>query len=221
MKLFAKIKNVKTDLHEKIDETIEKKKTPTTMLNQFMRNCESEVKKVEGMVSRQGEFKSKLYQEKEHAEYMIKKRESQIDVAAKAGEADLERRANEELIYYEEQAVKLEEMYKTAEKDETELQNQLQDMHHKLKEMHNRRLGLMAREQTALVNKRISTSMTLLSSDGSYFEAVEKQIELLEEGVHDDGAPMDYARTSFDIKMETLERKLSLEEKDNENESSD
>jgi len=221
MKLFAKIKNVKTDLHEKIDETIEKKKTPTTMLNQFMRSCESEVKKVEGMINRQGEFKSKLYQEKEHAEYMIKKREAQIGVAAKAGETDLERRANEELIYYKEQAIKLEEMYKKAEKDEAELQNQLQDMHHKLKEMHNRRLGLMAREQTALVNKRMSTSMTLLSSGGSYFEAVEKQIELLEEGVHDEGAHMDYARTSFDIKMETLERKLNLEEKDNENESLD
>lgn len=207
--LFTRIKDVvAADLHRVIDE--KEKKNPSAMLNQFMRICASEVKKVEGLIKRQGELKSKFYQEKEHAEYMAKKRDYQTDVAMKAGEEDLEKRAHEEAVYYKEQVMKLTGLYKKAEKDEYELQNQLQDMRNKLKEMHNRRLELMSRENVAHANKRINSSM----SDGPYscFEEVERQIERLEERVHED-----YERTSFDMRMASLERELDLKGKYKEN----
>jgi phage shock protein A len=214
MNLFTRIKDVvAADLHKILDE--KEKKNPTAMLNQFMRNCEAEVKKVEGLIKRQGELKSKFYQEKEHAEYMAKKREHQVDVAMKAGEEELEKRAHEEAVYYKEQAINLEGLYKKAEKDEYELQNQLQDMRNKLKEMHNRRLELMSRENVAHANKRMNSSMSGLSADGPYscFEEVERQIERLEERVHED-----YERTSFDMRMASLERELNLKGKDKKEE---
>jgi len=206
MNLFTRIKDVvAADLHRVLDE--KEKKNPSAMLNQFMRNCEAEVKKVEGLIKRQGELKSKFYQEKEHADYMAKKRRSQVDIAMHAGEEDLERRAHEEAVYYKEQAMKLEGLYKKAEADEYELQNQLQDMRNKLKEMHNRRLELMSRENVAHANKRMNSSMSHLSDDGPYacFEEAERQIQRLEEGVHED-----YERTSFDMRMASLERELNL-----------
>ena len=209
MNLFVRIKDVvAADLHKLIDE--KEKKNPTAMLNQFMRNCEGEVKKVEGLIRRQGELKSKFYQEKEHAEYMAKKREHQVEVAMKAGEEDLEKRAHEEAVYYKEQGLKLTDLYEKAKKDEYELQNQLQDMRNKLKEMHNRRLELMSRENVAHANKRMNSSMSGLSADGphSCFADVEKQIERLEEMVHDE-----YERTSFDMRMAHLERELGLKDK--------
>ena len=210
MNLFTRVKDVvAADLHRVIDE--KEKKNPTAMLNQFMRNCEAEVKKVEGLIKRQGELKAKFYQEKEHAEYMAKKREHQVDVAMRAGEEELEKRAHEEAVYHKEQALKLGDMYKKAEQDEYDLQNQLQDMRHKLKEMHNRRLELMSRENVAHANKRMNASMSGLSAEGSYacFEEVERQIERLEERVHED-----YERTSFDMRMASLERELSLKDKE-------
>jgi phage shock protein A len=209
MKLFTRIKDVvAADLHQMLDE--KEKKNPAAMLNQFMRNCENEVKKVEGLIRRQGELKSKFYQEKEYAEYMVKKREHQLDVAMKAGDEDLEKRAHEEVVYYKEQAMKLNDLYKKAEKDEFDLQNQLQDMRNKLKEMHNRRLELMSRENVAHASKRMNSSMAGLSAEGplSCFEGVERQIERLEERVHEE-----YERTSFDMRMASLEREMNLKEK--------
>jgi len=210
MNLFTRIKDViAADLHKLIDE--KEKKNPSAMLSQFMRNCEGEVKKVEGLIKRQGELKSKFCQEKEYAEYMAKKREHQIDVAMKAGEEELEKRAHEESVYYKEQAMKLEGLYKQAEKDEYDLQNQLQDMRNKLKEMHNRRLELMSRENVAHANKRMSTSLSGLSADGSRscFADACKQIDRLEEMVYEE-----YDRTSFDLRMASVERDLDLKEKE-------
>ena len=210
MNLFTRVKDViAADLHRVLDE--KEKKNPTAMLNQFLRNCEAEVKKVEGLIKRQGELKSKFYQEKEYAEYMAKKREYQVEVAMKAGAEDLEKRAHEEAVYYKEQVMKLDGLYKKAEKDEYDLQNQLQDMRNKLKEMHNRRLELMSRENVAHANKRMSSSIAGLSADGpsSCFADVERQIERLEERVHEE-----YERTSFDMRMASLERELNLKGKD-------
>lgn len=212
MNLFTRIKDViVADLHRVIDE--KEKKNPSAMLNQFMRNCEAEVKKVEGLIKRQGELKSKFYQEKEHAEYMAKKREYHVDIAMQAGEEDLEKRAHEEAVYYKEQAMRLEGLYQKAEKDEYDLQNQLQDMRNKLKEMHNKRLELMSRENVAHANKRMRSSMAGLSADGPHacFTDVEKQIERLEEMVHEE-----YDRTSFDLRMASLERELDLKGKGQE-----
>ena len=210
MNLFTRVKDViAADLHKLVDE--KEKKNPSAMLSQFMRNCEAEVKKVEKLVRRQGEMKSKFFQEKEHAEYMAKKREHQIDIAMKAGEEDLEKRAHEEAVYYKEQAQKLDNLYKKAEKDEYDLENQLQDMRNKLKEMHNRRLELMSRENVAHASKRLSSSMSGLSADSpsSCFADMEKQICRLEDMVHEE-----YDRTSFDMRMASLEREMSLKAKD-------
>jgi len=210
MNLFTRIKDViAADLHKLIDER--EKKNPSAMLNQFIRNCEGEVKKVEGLIKRQGELKSKFYQEKEHAEYMAKKRKHQVDVAMKAGEAELEARAHEEAVYFQGQVIKLENMYKQAEKDEFDLQNQLQDMCNKLKEMHTRRLELMSRENVAHANKRMKSSMAGLSTDSpsSSFADACKQMDRLEEMVNDE-----YDRTSFDLRMANLEKELILKEKD-------
>ena len=215
MNLFTRIRDViAADLHKLIDE--KEKKNPTAMLNQFMRNCEAEVKKVEGLIKRQGELKSQFYRELEHAEYMAKKREYQVDIAMKAGEEELKKRAHEEAVYYKEQALRLEGLYKKAGQDEYELQNQLQDMRHKLKEMHNRRLELMSRENVAHASKRMRSSMSRLSADGphSCFADVEKQIERLEEMVHEE-----YDRTSFDMRMASLERELNLKEMEKETEA--
>jgi len=203
--LFKRIQDtVMADLHNALDE--KEKKNPTATLNQFLRNCEAEVKKVEDLIKRQGELKAKFYQEKEHALYLAKKRSHQVDIAMQAGEEELEKRAHQESLYYKEQAMRLDELYKKAEADEYDLQDQLQEMRNKLKEMQTRRLELMSRENVAHANKRMTNSMSQLSGTGpsSCFEEVERQITRLESQIHDE-----YDRSTFDMKMATLERELS------------
>lgn len=200
MNLLKRVKDVVVaDLHQLIDE--KERKNPSAMLNQFMRNCEGEVKKVEGLIKRQAELKTQLFEEKEHANYMAKKRSSQIEIAAIAQEADLEKQAHEEATYYKEQSERLTELYEKAKKDELELQSQLQDMRSKLKEMHNRRLELIGRENAVNTSKGYySTNET-----SDYFSGVNKQIDRLEELMNEDDK-----RISFDSKIARLERELNL-----------
>jgi len=204
MNLFTRIKDiVMADLHTVIDE--KQKKNPSAMLNQFLRNCEGEVKKVEELITRQADLKSMFYQELENAQYMAKKRGHQVDIAMKAGEVELEKRAQAEAVYYKEQVDRLTDLHEKAKKDEFELQNQLQDMKNKLKEMHNRRLELMSRENVAHANKRMTASMgNLTDGPKSCFADVEAQIERLEELVNDD-----YVKTTFDVRMAQLEREFA------------
>ena len=212
MSLFTRIKDVvAADLHRLMDE--KERKNPTAMLNQFIRNCEGEVKKVEVLIRRQGELASNFNHEKEQAAYMAKKREYQTEIARKAGESDLEKRAHEEAVYYKEQVSRLNGLYEKAKKDESDLQNQLQDMRQKLKEMHHRRLELMGREHVIhACGTRPSSAPYYSNNDPqSYFQDVEKQINRLEEMVHED-----YERMSFDMRLAHLERDLKLKEESDE-----
>jgi len=207
MSLLSRIKDVvAADLHRLLDE--KEKKNPMAMLNQFVRKCEGEVRKVEGLIKRQGELKSKYFEEKEHASYMAKKREYQVELAMKAGEEDLEKRAQEEATYYKEQAQKLTDSYEKAKKEEQDLQSKLQDMRSKLKEIHERRLELMNPENVEHTSKRTSTSDSSADSPTSYFAKVEKQMERVEELM----AQGEFDDTSFEARMAQLEKEAKLKE---------
>jgi|GEM_PF-258264 len=210
MSLLSRIKDViAADLHRILDE--KEKKNPQAMLNQFVRKCEGEVRKVEGLIKRQNELKSKYFEEKEHATYMAKKREYQVELAMKAGEEDLEKRAQEEATHYKEQAQKLAESYEKAKKEESDLQQKLQDMQSKLKEIHNRRSELLNPENTAETSKTTTTPTSDAPTDPStsYFAKVEKQLARIEEMMLNPETD----EASFEARMEQLEKEaLSKEE---------
>lgn len=202
--LLKRIKdNISADIHNIIDE--KERKNPTTTLNQFLRNCENEIKKVEVLIKRQSDLKVQFYQEKEQAYYMTTKRLHQAEVAAQANELDLEERARKEAEYYKNQALKLEELFKKAEQDIYQLQQQLQEMKDKLKEMKLKRLELMSRENVAHASKRMNHSIHKLSEENPFwcFNEVERQIQDLEMQVNED-----YEQNTFDARIAKLEREL-------------
>lgn len=210
MSILTRIKDVvAADLHRVLDE--KERKNPTAMLNQFIRNCEKEVKKVELLVAEQKQTVSAFYQEKEHALYMAKKRAHQVDIAMKANEAELEKRAQEEAVYYSEHAERLTELYEQGKKDEAGLKLQLQDMKMKLKDMHDRRAELMNREQVIHQANHYHPPMyeSMASRTAANFDHVEKKINRLEEMVAED-----YERMSFDQRMAELEKTLNEEQKE-------
>jgi len=193
MNLFTRVKDViAADLHRLLDE--KEKKNPEAMLNQFIRNCESEVKKVEGLVKRQTEAAAKYLKERDEAALMAKKREHQTDIALHAKEADLEKQAREEALYYNSQVDRLTDLYDTAKNDEASLLVQLDEMRLKLKEMHERRLELTGKAgATSAKNDSIGSGVK------NSFAAVNEQFDRLEEMLNE---------VSFDEKMEQLERDL-------------
>lgn len=205
--LLRRIKdNVLADIHGALDE--KERKKPTAILNQYLRNCEKEITRVEGLIKRQNDLKAQFYKEKEQAHYLSAKRLRQADIAKQANEVELESRARQEAEYYKNQATKLEELYQKAEQDMYQLQNQLQDMKNKLKEMKMKRLELMSRENVAHASKRMNESMYQFSDENpiSRFEEVEQQIQDLEMQVN-----ADYEKNTFDMRIAQLEKDIKKE----------
>jgi len=202
--LFKRIKdNVLAEAHQMLDD--KERKSPVAMLNQYLRNCETEVRKVEKLIERQNMLKRQFYHEKEKAKSMLKRRLEQADIASRAQEVELEARARHEVEYYTEQAEKLEVLHAKAEQDIFQLQNQLHDMKNKLKEMNTKRLELMSRENVAHANRRINESMNKFTESNPFFrfDEVEQQIQDLELRIN-----ADYDRDTFDMRIAKLERDM-------------
>jgi phage shock protein A len=212
--LFQRVRDVVlADVHQILDE--KEKKNPIALLNQYLRDSEREVQKIERLIERHQKLKADFYRETEQARYLATKRKRQAEIASEANEAALEARALQEAEYYEEQATRLHNLYtQTAEQIE-ELHQRLRDMRNKLKEMHTKRMELMARENIAHVNRRINDTIHKVSVGNPFlrFEEIERYISDLEFRVNEE-----YERDTFDLRIAKLEKQLkeksTLKEKD-------
>jgi len=208
MNLLTRIKDViVADLHNMVDE--KEKKNPASTLNQFIRSCESEVKKVEVLIKRQGDVAKKFAEEKEYAEFMLNKREHQVMIASRAEEKELEDHAISEVAYYKDQVSNLTSMLNNAKNDELELQHKHQKMQNKLKEMHNKRLELMSRENMAHASHRATTVLSEQVDKINPFSAMEEQMNRLEKLVKENDI-----KSNFDSLIANLERELNIQSED-------
>ena len=72
--LFERIKqSIAADFHDVIDQK-EEKRNPVSVLNQYVRESEAEVKKAKILLERQGLLKEEFYREWKQAQQMVKKR---------------------------------------------------------------------------------------------------------------------------------------------------
>lgn len=202
--LFKKIVDTITnDITDLLDQ--KEQNTPSSLLNQYIHSCEKETEHVEILITRQIELKQQILKEKEEAQYLVTKRTKQADIAKEANKVDLELQALKEAEYYTMQVTKIIEIHANVEQEIYKLENQLQDMHNKLKEMKMKRLELMSRENIAHANRRMNSSVNTFSSDNPFFqfEEVEKQMTDLETKVN-----TQYSQSNFDIRIAKLEKEL-------------
>lgn len=206
--LFGRVRDaVLADMHNLLDE--KERKNPIAMLNQYLRDSEREVKKIEKLIERHKTLKVNFARELEEARYFVAKRTKQAEVAKEAGVIELHERALEEIAYYEGQVGKLEEMHTAVGAQIDELEQKLADMKNKLKEMHAKRMELMARENMAHANRRIHTAVHKMNENNPFlrFEEIENHIRNLELRIHEDDV-----RDTFDLKIANLERELKDKE---------
>lgn len=103
------------------------------MLNQYLRDSEREITKIEKLIERHKTLKSNFARELEQARYFVNKRSKQAIIAQEADELQLHERALEEVAYYEGQVTRLEEMYAGVVEQIDELERRLSEMKNKLK----------------------------------------------------------------------------------------
>lgn len=142
--VFKRLKDsITADLHEALDQ--KEQKNPVAMLNQYLRESEKETEKVRKLVERQYRLKDEFTREYQQAQDMADKRRRQSEIAEKAGETDMYEFALKEKQEYEARAERLQ----TARRDSIEqleaLERKYEEMKHKLKDMHLKRMELMGR----------------------------------------------------------------------------
>jgi len=208
--LFTRIKNtVLADLNEVLDQ--KEQKNPIALLNQYLRECELETEKVRKLVERQYSLKDQFSREYQLAKEFAEKRNRQAEIASQAGETDLYQFALNEKAQYEERALRLKETLQTVLNQVGELEQKYEEMKHKLKDMHIRRLELMGRENVTRAHNRINKVLennTYSNQSFSRFDEIEAYLDRLEQQVNSA-----YYRNTIDARIAQLEKETKSEEK--------
>ncbi|WP_147533552.1 PspA/IM30 family protein [Bacillus marasmi] len=207
--LFTRIKNVVlADLNEVIDK--KEQKNPIALLNQYLRESEAETEKVRKLLERQYTLKDQFGREYQQALELATKRSRQAEIAAQAGETELHQFALNEKLQYEERALHLKESLQTVLSQLTELEQKYEEMKHKLKDMHIRRMELMGRENVTRAHNKINQVLENPSYSNhsfSKFNEIESYLDRLEQQVNSA-----YYRNTIDAKIAQLEKQAKNDE---------
>ncbi|OAS83004.1 MULTISPECIES: PspA/IM30 family protein [Metabacillus] len=207
--IFTRIRDsISADLHEVIDQ--KEQKNPISVLNHYLRQCENETDKVRKLVERQYLLKEEFNREYNEAVHLAEKRKHQAEIASKAGEAELYEFALKEQTYYEERVARLNESRGQTNRQLEELEQKYEEMKHKLKDMHIKRMELMGRENMARAHHRMNKVVdnNSYSTKAFYrFEEMESYLDRLEHQVNSA-----YHRNTIDARIAQLEKQQKNQE---------
>ena len=205
--LFTRIKDsVSADLHQMMDN--KEAKNPVTALNQYLRQSEREKEKVRKLVERQYRLKEEFTKEYLQAQDLADKRLGQAKIAEKAGELEMYEFAMKEHGEFQGRADRMKASREEAVEQLSILEQKYEEMKHKLKDMHLRRMELMGRENIARASQQINKVVGEISDKPfSKFGELERYIEGLEYKVNSA-----YYRNTFDSKIDELEREMRNKE---------
>jgi lia operon protein LiaH len=207
--LFTRIKNtITTDLHEALDH--KEKQNPIALLNQYLRQCEQETEKVRKLLERQHTLRDEFTREYQQAAKLAEKRKYQAEIALKAGETELYQFAAAEEHQYTDRASRLRASLEQVKGQLGELERKYEEMKHKVKDMHLRRMELMGRENVTRVNHQIHQVLDSNSySDKSYsrFKEIENYLDRLEHQVNSS-----FYSSTIDARVAQLEKEMEKEE---------
>jgi len=208
--IFTRIKDsISADLHNLMDQ--KEQRNPISALNQYLRQSEQEKEKVRRLVDRQYRLKDEFTREYHKAQDLADKRLKQAGIAEKAGEMQMHEFAMKEHEEYQARADRMKASREEAVEQLETLEQKYEEMKHKLKDMHLRRMELMGRENIAHANHQINKVVEEASDKPfSRFAEMEQYIEGLEYKVNSA-----YYRSTFDSKIANLEKELNAREKTN------
>jgi lia operon protein LiaH len=201
--ILARIKeSISSDLHNMLDQ--KQQKNPIAALNYYLRQCEEETERVRKLVERQHVLKEQLVDEYKLAKSMKEKRQQQSEVALQAQENELYEFVQKEQAQYEERTERLNASIQYVTKQLDELERKYEEMKHKLKDMHIRRMELMGRENVARATHRMNTVLNkdeFVLSEYLNFSDIERYIDQLENQIS-----TDYYRQTIDSKIAALQK---------------
>lgn len=192
---------VEAMLHDLFDTA--ERKNPIGLLNQYVRQAEKETEKVSILVKRQFELKEKIASELREVETKLEQRKKQAELAQQAGEQDLINFTEAEVASYSGRATLLQQSLVEATAEYGKLEQQFEQMKHRLQDMKVRQLQLMSKENIAHANYRLQeVSSKQTDMHTNKFDEAADYIDRIAVKVN-----QNYEITTFERRLAALEQK--------------
>ncbi|TFE19517.1 PspA/IM30 family protein [Cohnella luojiensis] len=158
MGVFQRMKDLtKASVHDLLD----KLEDPIVMLNQYLRDMETEIHDAEVTVAKQMASERRMKQRLDELVRLGVDREGQAEHSLRSGNEDLARKLLEEKVQYVQQAADLNSLHAQASAQVSELTSQLHEMKEEYYKLRNKRNELAARSQMAKARKQMAQIGTL------------------------------------------------------------
>lgn len=205
--MFQFFKRVKTVVSSELNSMLDKAEDPVKMLDQFMRDMESDIREAETAVARQIANEKMLKRKADDAKALVEKRQSQAEQAIEAGNDDLARRALEEKNEQQKQADTLFETWERSKQDTDQLREKLNEMTKEYQDMKLKKDSLSARAESAKTRTKMNRTMSSIGNDESKrgFERMEEKV-LQYEAEADTTEDLTKAGKTLDDEFEALEK---------------
>lgn len=205
--MFKFFKRVKTVVDSELNALLDKAEDPVKMLDQFMRDMESDIREAEAAVAKQIANEKMLQKKYEEAQKMVEKREEQALKAVEAGNDDLARRALEDKKLHTQTAETLKESYERAKLDSEAVRKKLDEMKAEYYQMKLRKDSLKARAESAKAKTKMNRTLSGIGSDESKrgFERMEEKV-LQFEAEAETSEDLRSSNKSLDDEFESLEK---------------
>ncbi|WP_163538118.1 PspA/IM30 family protein [Gracilibacillus sp. YIM 98692] len=205
--MFKFFKRVKTVVSSELNTLLDKAEDPVKMLDQFMRDMESDIREVESAVAKQIANEKMLKRKYDDAQALVDKRQNQAEKAIEAGNEDLARRALEDKKDQQAQADSMKEAWERAKTDADQLREKLDEMKKEYQEMQLKKDSLKARAESAKTRTKMNRTMSSIGNDESKkgFERMEEKVMQFEAEA-DTSEDLSAASKSIDDEFEELEK---------------
>ncbi len=176
--MFQFFKRVKTVVGSELNSMLDKAEDPVKMLDQFMRDMESDIREVESAVAKQIANEKMLKRKSDDAQALVEKRQAQAEKASEAGNEDLARRALEDKKEQASKATTLSDSWERAKKDADQLREKLDEMKKEYQQMQLKKDSLKARAESAKTRTKMNRTMSSIGNDDSKrgFERMEEKV---------------------------------------------
>ncbi|KGX93362.1 phage-shock protein [Pontibacillus halophilus JSM 076056 = DSM 19796] len=204
--MFTFFKRLRTLVGSELNALLDRAEDPVKMLDQFMREMETEIKEVESAVAVQMANEKMMKRKYEDEKSFVEKRDEQAMKALEAGDEDLARRTIADKHNHEEQMNQLNNSYEQASMDVRELKDKLEHMKNEYQEMKVKKDSLQARAQAAQTKTKVNRALNTFGSEHSKhgFERMEKKV-LQYEAEAETTEEMKHTNHSLDDELHALE----------------
>lgn len=204
MALFKRIRDITS---ASVNDMLDKAEDPVKMINQFLRDMESDIADAEVSVSKQIAMEKRFKEQRDEAAALVEKRQEQAMKALELGNEELARKALQDKKDQQERLDTFTQEHDKALVLSDDLRHKLDEMKDEYTKMKGRREMLVARADAAKVQTQINHTMGSFNSDSASrgFARMEEKVMQMEAQAEASNELHGGGRKSLDDEFKSLD----------------